>query len=260
MAPATRLITLKREEEATIGQENSAKSGQERLQSGLDEIEQQLKAESQAYLTSALTDLSALQGEIAELKARIPALESKVERTSVRSPVDGVANRLSYVTKDAYVNTGDVLLEIVPTGSNIIVEARIDPKDIAEIVEGQDVQISLTAYDPSKYGRMVGTISKSVSADATTDQKTGEQYYNVDVFLSGELYEADGSRVVVIPGMVASIDILSGKRSVLDYFCNQFQRQRTTPSEISNLFNLACLLPVYDIGDLRCFYPQKLII
>ena len=123
---------------------------------------------------------------------------------------------LSYVTKDAYVNTGDVLLEIVPTGSNII-EVRIDPKDIAEIVEGQDVQISLTAYDPSKYGRMDGTI-KSVSADATTDQKTGEQYYNVDVFLSGELYEADGSRVVVIPGMVASIDILSGKRSVLDYF------------------------------------------
>ena len=103
-----------------------------------------------------------------------------------------MANRLSYVTKDAYVNTGDVLLEIVPTGSNIIVEARIDPKDIAEIVEGQDVQISLTAYDPSKYGRMDGTI-KSVSADAT-DQKTGEQYYNVDVFLSGELYEADGSK------------------------------------------------------------------
>ena len=107
---------------------------------------------------------------------------------------------------------------------------------------------------------MDGTI-KVYKNDATTDQKTGEQYYNVDVFLSGELYEADGSRVVVIPGMVASIDILSGNDQFLTTFGNQFQRQRTTPSEISNLFNLArVLLPVYDIGDLRCFYPQKLII
>ena len=217
LAPATRLISLQREEEASLGTANSAESGQKRIEAGLDELDEQLKAEQQSYVTSALTDLSAIEGEMAELAARIPALESRVERTSVRSPVDGVINRVNYVTADAYVSTGDVLLEIVPTGSDLIVETRINPKDIAEIVIGQDVKISLTAYDPSKYGRIDGRVA-SVSADALSDNQTGEQYYMVDVSIDGELYEDDGSAVTVLPGMVASIDVLSGKRTVLDYF------------------------------------------
>jgi len=217
LAPETRLLALQREEEATQGQANSAESSQNRVLAGLDEIDEQLKAEKQAYITSALTDLSAIEGEMAELSARIPALESRVERTSVRSPVDGVINQLNYVTADAYVSTGDVLLEIVPTGSDLIVETRIDPKDIAEIVVGQDVKISLTAYDPSRYDRIDGRVI-SISADAISDQQTGAQYYLVDVSLDGTLYEADGSEVTILPGMVASIDVLSGKRTVLDYF------------------------------------------
>ena len=217
LAPETRLLALQREEEAAQGQANSAESSQNRVLAGLDEIDEQLKAERKAYKTSALTDLSAIEGEMAELSARIPALESRVERTSVRSPVDGVINRLNYVTADAYVSTGDVLLEIVPTGSDLIVETRIDPKDIAEIVVGQEVKISLTAYDPSRYDRIDGNVI-SISADALSDQQTGQQYYLVDVSLEGTLYEADGSEVTILPGMVASIDVLSGKRTVLDYF------------------------------------------
>jgi adhesin transport system membrane fusion protein len=217
LAPETRLLALQREEEASIGKANSAQSGQKRIAAGLDEIDQQLIAEKQAYVTSALTDLSSIEGEMSELAARIPALESRVERTSVKSPVDGVINRLNYVTADAYVSTGDVLLEIVPTGSDLIVETRINPKDIAEIILGQDVKISLTAYDPSKYGRIDGKVA-SISADALSDQQTGEQYYLVDVMIDGSLYEEDGSAVTILPGMVASIDVLSGKRTVLDYF------------------------------------------
>jgi adhesin transport system membrane fusion protein len=217
LAPATRLIALQREEEASLGKASSAESGQKRIEAGLDELDEQLKAEQQSYITSALTDLSAIEGEMAELGARIPALESRVERTSVRSPVDGVINRLNYVTADAYVSTGDVLLEIVPTGSDLIVETRIDPKDIADIIIGQDVKISLTAYDPSKYGRIDGRVA-SISADALSDNQTGQQYYLVDVSIDGALLEDDGSEVTVLPGMVASIDVLSGKRTVLDYF------------------------------------------
>jgi adhesin transport system membrane fusion protein len=225
LAPETRLIALQREEEASLGKANSAESGQKRIEAGLDELDEQLKAERQSYITSALTDLSAIEGEMAELAARIPALESRVERTSVRSPVDGVINRLNYVTADAYVSTGDVLLEIVPTGSDLIVETRINPKDIAEIVIGQDVKISLTAYDPSKYGRIDGRVA-SISADALSDTKTGDQYYLVDVAIDGTLFEDDGSEVTVLPGMVASIDVLSGKRTILDYFWQPIARTK----------------------------------
>ena len=217
LAPETRLIALQREEESSLGRANSAVSAQKRIKAGLDEIDQQLVAEKQAYLTSALTDLSSIEAEITELNARIPALESRVERTKVKSPVDGVINRVNYVTSDAYVSTGDVLMEIVPTGADLIVETKIDPKDIAEIVLGQDVKISLTAYDPSKYGRIDGKVI-SISADAISDQKTGTQHYVVDVSIETTLYEDDGTDVIILPGMVASIDVLSGKRSILQYF------------------------------------------
>jgi adhesin transport system membrane fusion protein len=225
LAPETRLITLRREEEAMRGQANSAKSGQARLLSGLDQIDEQLRAERQSYKTIALTDLSSIESETAELSARIPALENRVERTTVRSPVNGVINKLNYVTEDAYVSTGDVLLEIVPTGSDLIVETRINPKDIGEIVIGQEVKISLTAYDPSRFGRIDGRI-ESISADALSDPQTGEQYYNADVSINGTLYEDDGTEVTILPGMVASIDVLSGKRTVLEYFWQPIARTK----------------------------------
>jgi adhesin transport system membrane fusion protein len=227
LAPETRLIALQREEEAGIGSANSAKSGQKRLISGLDEIDEQLKAEQQAYRTSALTDLSDIQAEMEALKARIPALKSRVDRTSVRSPVDGVVNRINYTTADAYINTGEVLLEIVPTGSELIVETKIDPKDIAEIVVGQEVKVSLTAYDPSRFGRIDGSVT-SISADAIPNQQTGEQYYLVDISMRGTLYEDNGDEVMILPGMVASIDVLSGKRTILDYFWQPISKTKDT--------------------------------
>ncbi|MDB0059854.1 HlyD family type I secretion periplasmic adaptor subunit [Planktomarina sp.] len=217
LAPETRLIGLRRDEAAMLGQANSAESSQNRVLSGLEEIKEQLKAEKQAYVTRALTDLSTIEGEITDLTARIPALESRVERTSVRAPLDGVINQLNYVTADAYIRTGEVLLEMVPTGSDLIVETKIDPKDIGEIVLGQDVKISLTAYDASRYGRIDGDVL-GISADAISDEQSGQQYYLVDVSIKSQLYESDGGEVTILPGMVASIDVLSGKRTILDYF------------------------------------------
>ena len=225
LAPETRLIALKRDEEASLGSASSAESGQKRLKSGLDEIDEQLKAEQQAYRTSALTDLSGIQAEMAELKARIPALESRVERTSVRSPIDGVINRINYTTAEAYIKSGDVLLEIVPTGSELIVETKINPKDIADIVVGQEVKVSLTAYDPSKFGRIDGNVI-SISADALSDSSTGEVYYLVDISMRGSLYEDNGAEVIILPGMVAGIDVLSGKRTILDYFWQPISNTR----------------------------------
>ena len=217
LAPETRLIELRRDEAAMLGQAKSAESTQNRILSGLEEIKEQLKAEQQAYVTSALTDLSTIESEITELTARVPALESRVERTSVRAPLDGVINQLNYVTADAYVRTGEVLLEMVPTGSDLIVETKIDPKDIGEIVLGQSVKISLTAYNASRYGRIDGIVV-GISADAINDTQAGQQFYLVDVSIESELYEVDGTAVTVLPGMIASIDVLSGKRTVLDYF------------------------------------------
>ena len=150
-----------------------------------------------------------IEGEIAELSARIPALENRVERTSVKSPVLGVINRINYITADAYVSTGDVLARNCSHGFRLIVETRINPKDIADIVIGQDVKISLTTYDASRYGRIDGKVL-SISADAMEDKQSAFNT-TVDVSIDGSLYEDNGDEVVILPGMIADIDVLSGK-------------------------------------------------
>ena len=119
----------------------------------------------------------------------------------------------------------NILLEIVPTGSDLIIETRINPKDIADIVIGQDVKISLTTYDASRYGRIDGKVL-SISADAMEDKQTGIQYYWVDVSIEGSLYEDNGDEVVILPGMIADIDVLSGKRTILDYFWQPISRTK----------------------------------
>jgi adhesin transport system membrane fusion protein len=225
LAPETRLISLRRDEAVMLGQANSAASSQNRVLSGLEEIKEQLKGEQQAYITSALTELSDIEAAINEISSLIPSLESRVERTTIRAPLDGVINQINYVTADAYVRTGEVLLEMVPTGSDLIVETQIDPKNIGEIVLGQDVKISLTAYDPSRYGRIDGKVL-SISADVISDEQTGQRYYLVDVNIAGKLFEKDGTEVTVLPGMNASIDVLSGKRTVLDYFWQPIARTK----------------------------------
>ncbi len=116
-----------------------------------------------------------------------------------------------------FVKPGDIILEIVPTGDDLIVEGKIDPKDIAYIQPEQDVRISLTAYDASRYGTIDGKVLK-VSPDAVDDKATGMSFYVVDVSIDTLLYEDDGSAIEVLPGMVASVDVLAGKRTILDYF------------------------------------------
>lgn len=217
LAPETRLITLRRDEEAAVGRSRSSQSAQERVRAGLGEIDQQLRAARQAYVTGALTDLAGVSAALSELEAGLPALRGRVERTAVRSPVDGVINRVHYTTEGAYVRPGDVLIEIVPTGGALIVEARIDPRDIADVGVGDAVRVSLSAFDPTKYGRIDGRV-RTVSADAIAEPKTGTLYYRVEVTLQGTFHEEDGSAVTILPGMVSTIEVLTGKRTVLNYF------------------------------------------
>ena len=95
-------------------------------------------------------------------------------------------NRINFKTLGGFVSTGDTILEMVPTGDDLIVEGKIDPKDIAYIKPDQDVRISLTAYDASRYGTIDGKVLK-VSADAVEDRATGLSFYVVDVSIDSNL-------------------------------------------------------------------------
>jgi membrane fusion protein, adhesin transport system len=217
LAPETRLIKLQRDKADTSGRLSGIPYSIEQIRGSIIEIDEQLAAEDQNFLTQALSELSQVNLEIDELGARLPLLKARLKKSLVRSPIDGIVNRITFESDEAYIKTGDVLLEIVPIGDQLIVEAKIDPKDIAKIAVSNEARVSLTAFDASKFGRIDGEVIK-ISADALSNAETGEQFYSVQVSLTGGIQSSDGEDLTILPGMVATIEVLSGKRSILDYF------------------------------------------
>ena len=119
--------------------------------------------------------------------------------------------------KETVIKTGDIIAEIVPSEDDLIVEAFIDPKDIAKIEAGQDARVSLTAYDAAKYGYIIGSLLK-VSADAVYREEKQSYMYSIEVKLINNLLDSENKIVPLNPGMIAQVDIIRGKQTVLEYF------------------------------------------
>lgn len=219
LAPRTRLLELQRQLESAFGDRDQAVSAIERALSGIQELETEINNARAAYELRAMEELNTVVAEQGELLESLPRLRERVSRTVIRAPMEGIVSRLNYRTPGGYVSTGDTILELVPTGEDLIVQARIMPKDISRIRMNDAVRIRLSAYDSAKYGSVDGRVIR-ISPDAILDEKReGQSHYLVDVAIEGELVLAEtGKAVTFIPGMTATVDVLSGKRTVLEYF------------------------------------------
>ena len=194
------------------------------------EIEQtssQLDAVQINYNTEIYQERSQVTGDIAELEVRLPAIRQRLKETEIRSPIDGIVNRVFFNSLGAVVSSGEVIAEIVPTQGKLLVEAFIDPKDIATIEPGQPTKISLTAYDPSKYGYLLGTLTK-VSADTVFREETKSSAYAVNLSIDTEIFESDDVPVSIVPGMIAQVDIIRGERTILEYFWQPIAKMKDT--------------------------------
>ena len=193
----------------------------------IEQIDSQLNAVQINYNTEIYQERSQVTGEIAELEVRLPAIRQRLNETEIRSPINGIVNRVFFNSVGAVVSSGEVVAEIVPTGGQLLIEAFVDPKDIATIEPGQDAKISLTAYDPSKYGFLRGTLTK-VSADTVFREETKSSAYSVNVSIDTEIYESDGIPVSIVPGMIAQVDIIRGERTILEYFWQPIAKMKDT--------------------------------
>lgn len=218
IAPATRLLELQRQLEQIRGERAGAGVSIEQARSGMQELETEVENARANYRLRAMDELNSVVAEQSELRESLPRLEERVSRTVIRAPMEGIVSRLNFRTPGGFVNTGDVMLELVPTGEALIVEARIMPQDISRIRVDDDVRIRLSAYDSAKYGSVDGRVIR-ISPDAVVDERNqGASHYLVDVAIEGELIlEETGMAVAFIPGMTATVDVLSGKRTVLEY-------------------------------------------
>jgi adhesin transport system membrane fusion protein len=186
-------------------------------EAGYLKLEAELKALQSGYEREIFEERAAYINELSEINTRIPLLEQKLKQTEIRSPSDGIINSLPVSDKETVIKTGDIVAEIVPSTDDLIVEAYIDPKDIAKIEVGQKARLSLTAYDAAKYGYLTGMLLK-VSADAVYREEKQSYMYTIEVELLDNLIDSKGKTVPLNPGMIAQVDIIRGQQTVLEYF------------------------------------------
>ncbi len=174
-----------------------------------------------AFRSAAEDDLAKSRGDLAVLDENIKSAQDRVRRTELRSPVYGIVNRLNVTTIGAVVAPGASVMEIVPLEDTLLVEGRIRPQDIAFIRPDHEAVVKLSAYDSSVYGSLHGRVER-ISADTITDEKgdkneRGETFYRVMVRTEKNHLGTTENPLPIIPGMVATVEILTGKKSVLDY-------------------------------------------
>ncbi|KQW66586.1 secretion protein HylD [Ensifer sp. Root142] len=182
------------------------------------ELSLQLKQEALAEKTEALSQLSVIE-------ETIRGASSRVANTDIRSPVDGIINTLDVNTVGAYVTPGGVIAGVVPTSEILLVEARLSPRDVAFVRAGQPALIKVSAYDFSIYGGLGGVV-ETISADSLVDQNNGETYYLVRVKTDTAALVKDGREYAIMPGMIASVDIMTGKKTILAYLMKPINKAR----------------------------------
>ena len=187
-----------------------------RARSAVAEARSGLRGVAERFRSQAAEQLAQTRADLAAQSAAVPAAAGRLSRSVVRAPVAGTVSRVLITTIGGSVRPGEPLVEIVPAGGGLVVEAQVRPSDIAFIHPGQRASVKLTAYDYSVYGALPGTVER-ISADAIGDPRGGEAHYAVRVLTTGTLRGQDGRALQVASGMVAEVDVLGRKRSVLSY-------------------------------------------
>lgn len=214
-APKLELIQLQRGIQEKTTELNSLRSSLPRSESAVKEAKARLGETHQTARTQAQAELSTKLTELNEIRERLTALTERKTRTEIKAPVAGTIQELTINTVGGVVRAGEDIIKIVPKDDQLIVDARIKPSDRAFIYPGQPAVIKITAYDFSIYGGLKGELL-DISADTIKDEK-GEVFYRVRLRTHDTELKRKGEVLPIIPGMVASVDILTGKKTVMAY-------------------------------------------
>lgn len=222
----TQLLDVDRDMIEQQGQLNVYKESIERLTRAVEEARLQVDELALELRQQALTDKAQSLAELSVVDETIRGASDRVERTDIRSPVDGIVNTLEVNTIGAYVDPGTVVAGIVPTADTLLIEARISPRDVAFVRRGQKAIVKITAYDFAIFGGLEGEVT-NVSADSIVEKEKGETYYLVQVKTDRSDLERDGKLYPIIPGMVASAEIMTGRKTILSYLLKPINRARS---------------------------------
>jgi adhesin transport system membrane fusion protein len=195
-----------------------------RAQTAVGEANQRISEVKAKGRAEASNEMAAAKAELDSLGNVLTVGQDKVQRTQMRSPVAGTVKQLKVNSIGGVIKPGEDVIEIVPAGDKLLVEARVRPADIAFIHPGQKAIVKITAYDFSIYGGLEGKVQE-ISADTIQDPK-GESFYRVKIKTDKTSVEHRGKVLPIIPGMMAQVNILTGEKSVWAYLMKPILKTR----------------------------------
>lgn len=219
------VLRLKRAEMETRGQLDATTLAIPRAESAIKEVQRKIDETRGKFRSEALTQLNEARTELNKAESTGRALEDRVSRTLVTSPVRGIVKQLLVNTVGGVIQPGSDMVEIVPLDDTLLVEAKIRPQDIAFLHPGQEAVVKFTAYDYTVYGGLKAKLER-IGADTITDEDKKTTYYMITLRTDRSHLGTDEKPLLIIPGMVASVDIITGKKSILSYLLKPIIKAR----------------------------------
>ncbi len=218
------ILRLKRSANDLRGELNASRLAIPRLESALEEMHNKIEDLVISFRTQARSELNEVESELSGVEETLHSQEDRVTRTVVRSPVIGEVKQIKVATIGGVIQPGMDLLEIVPLEGTLLVEAHVRPADIAFLRPDQDAQVKLTAYDYAIYGGIPAKL-EHISADTITDER-GDSFFLIKVRTERNYIGPEENPLKIISGMTAVVDVMTGKKTVLDYLLKPVLRAR----------------------------------
>jgi len=190
-----------------------------RLQRSVADIKAQLAGKRNKYFQDAQAEMTKAQEELSTQTEQLRDRSQVLEHTELTAPVDAVVNNIKVSTLGGVVRAGETVMELLPTGDNLIAEAKIPPSDIAFVAVGQDASVKLDAYDSSVFGGLRGKVTYISSDVLTEETRQGPlMYYRVRIRITGTEFKGDKANEIQIrPGLTSTVEIKAMERTVLSY-------------------------------------------
>lgn len=209
------MLRLERQANDLLGELEGSRLAIPRARAGLEEVREKLVASQLKFASEVQKELAEVRAELSRQQQSSKAAQDRVNRTLVRSPVAGTVKQMLVDTIGGVIRPGMDIVEIVPNEDKLLVEARIRPADIAFITPGQAASVKVTAYDFAIHGALAGKVVQ-ISPDTIINDE-GESFYRVRVETELSYLGQADNPLPIMPGMVVSVDILTGQKTVLDY-------------------------------------------
>lgn len=196
-----------------------------KLQRQVSDLKLRITDKRSEYMVGSREELGKAQAEAASLESVVRGRVDSLSRLTLRSPVRGIVKDVAVTTKGGILPPSGELMQIVPLEDQLLIEARISPRDIAYIHPGQEAKVKITAYDYSIFGGLEGVVTV-ISPDTIQDEVKPEIFY-YRVFIRTEtdsLTDKNGQTFSIVPGMIATVDITTGEKTVFDYLMKPFGR------------------------------------